>query len=252
MSECGDTQNGRLTRVLLVNIASMHGELFKFALRGERDLCLVGTASSVAELEDLFRTSAPDVALVGTRGPQDQAAVLCFLEQTTNLSPKTRQIVISPEMDREDTVSYFRAGARGLLCGSKTDLAMLVKCIRCVDRGQIWANSEQLNLLLESLAHPRHFKVTNVLGDALLSQREEQVLDLLASGLSNRELAAALKLSEHTIKNHLFRIFDKLGVSNRLEAVLYALTHREQRATLATPDPSTFPPVTLFRGGLSG
>jgi DNA-binding NarL/FixJ family response regulator len=62
------------------------------------------------------------------------------------------------------------------------------------------------------------------------------VLQLLADGLSNRELAKTLSLSEHTIKNHLFRIFDKLGVSSRMEAVLYAISQREQRMTL---QPST-------------
>jgi DNA-binding CsgD family transcriptional regulator len=95
--------------------------------------------------------------------------------------------------------------------------------------GQIWANASQLDLLIRSLSLPRSLKVTNVLGDSLLSNREEQVLHLLADGLSNRELAAALKLSEHTVKNHLFRIFDKLGVSSRMEAVLYAMSQREQR-----------------------
>jgi DNA-binding NarL/FixJ family response regulator len=70
-----------------------------------------------------------------------------------------------------------------------------------------------------------------------LSKREEQVLHLLADGLSNRELAHALKLSEHTVKNHLFRIFDKLGVSNRMEAVLYAISQREQRPGIHRPQP---------------
>ena len=251
MSDRGGSSAGRVVKVMLVNVAAMHGDLFHRALRDEQDLSVIGAASSIAELELLVRQSVPDVSLIGTRGPQDEACVLAYLEQTSVVTPKTRQIVISPDMDRENVVSYFRGGARGLLCGSTTDVARLMKCIRCVDRGQIWANAEQLNQLLESLAYPRHFKVTNVLGDALLSQREEQVLDLLASGLSNRELAAALKLSEHTIKNHLFRIFDKLGVSNRLEAVLYAMTHRGPHTGPSSANPSTFPAAPLFRESLS-
>ena len=136
---------------------------------------------------------------------------------------------MSEDMGREDVVSFFRSGARGLVCKLHTDVSVLMKCIRCVSAGQVWANSEQLEQLLRSLSHPRSLKVTNVLGDSLLSQREQQVLHLLADGLSNRDLAKTLKLSEHTIKNHLFRIFDKLGVSNRMEAVLYAISLREQR-----------------------
>jgi DNA-binding NarL/FixJ family response regulator len=134
-------------------------------------------------------------------------------------------------MSREDVVSFFRKGARGLLCKSQSDVSLLLKCIACVSAGQVWANAEQLEMLLRSLSHPRSLTVTNVIGDALLSQREEQVLDLLARGLSNRDLAKELKLSEHTVKNHLFRIFDKLGVSNRMEAVLYAMNNGKQKAS---------------------
>jgi DNA-binding CsgD family transcriptional regulator len=67
--------------------------------------------------------------------------------------------------------------------------------------------------------------IVNAKGLPILSAREEEVLHLLAKGLSNRDLATALTLSEHTIRNHLFHIFDKLGVSSRMEAVLYAFNH---------------------------
>ena len=92
-----------------------------------------------------------------------------------------------------------------------------------------------MDQLVRSLSSPRTFAVTNVLGDTLLSKREEQVLHFLADGMSNRELATTLKLSEHTVKNHLFRIFDKLGVSNRMEAVLYVISQKEQKRSAMLP-----------------
>jgi DNA-binding NarL/FixJ family response regulator len=85
------------------------------------------------------------------------------------------------------------------------------------------------------VSRPKSTDVTDAKGRPLLTAREQQVLHLLADGLSNSELATMLRLSEHTIKNHLFRIYDKLGVSNRMEAVLYALTPRN---TLPIPETS--------------
>ena len=180
-----------------------------------------------SELEALFTLSRPSVALVGSEGWGKQANVLPFLHQVSHAAPSVRTIVMASRIDQDEVVAFFQAGARGLLCGDHADVPLLTKCIQCVAKGQIWASAPQLELLLRSLSTPRSLRVTNVLGMSLLSKREEQVLHLLADGLSNRELAAALSLSEHTIKNHLFRIFDKLGVSNRMEAVLYAIAQRD-------------------------
>jgi DNA-binding NarL/FixJ family response regulator len=229
MSNRTQTTSGSCVSLILVNNTAITTDLLRYAFAGEESIRIVGCAATMDELRTVLSERTPDVALVGTRGGRQESTALPFLEHTAVVAPTVRQIVIAAEMDREDVVSFFRNGARGLLCGSQTDVSLLIKCIRCVSMGQIWANASQLDLLIRSLSLPRSLKVTNVLGDSLLSNREEQVLHLLADGLSNRELAAALKLSEHTVKNHLFRIFDKLGVSSRMEAVLYAMSQREQR-----------------------
>ena len=199
-------------------------DLLCFAFAGQGTIQLVGCAATPSELDWLLSQRSPDVALVGSSGSRQESVALPFLEQIAATGAAVRPIVVSEDMGREDVVALFRSGARGLICKLHTDVSLLMKCISCVSEGQVWANSEQLEQLLRSLSHPRSLKVTNVMGDSLLSQREEQVLRLLADGLSNRDLAKTLKLSEHTVKNHLFRIFDKLGVSNRMEAVLYAIS----------------------------
>ena len=141
-----------------------------------------------------------------------------------------RAIVLGQNLSDHDEIAVLHAGARGLLRENEVNLLTLVKCISSVAEGQVWANSQQIDRLLTSLSRLQTPRVTNVLGDAILSKREEEVLNLLSEGMSNRDLAVALKLSEHTVKNHLFRIFDKLGVSNRMEAVLYAMSRRETQA----------------------
>jgi DNA-binding NarL/FixJ family response regulator len=91
--------------------------------------------------------------------------------------------------------------------------------------GQIWANTEQLSFLLDLVSEVPSLRVVNSRGGEMLTPREEQVVALVAEGLSNRETARELNLSEHTIKKYLFRIFDKLGISSRVELVLYAVNH---------------------------
>jgi DNA-binding NarL/FixJ family response regulator len=98
-----------------------------------------------------------------------------------------------------------------------------------VSNGQVWANSEQLNHLLDLIAEVPSLRVFNSQGDQLLTPREEQVVALVAEGLGNRDIARELNLSEHTIKKYLFRIFDKLGTSTRVELVLYAVHHGDPR-----------------------
>jgi DNA-binding NarL/FixJ family response regulator len=91
-----------------------------------------------------------------------------------------------------------------------------------VNAGQVWASSTELQYLLEALTQPA-VTAFNGKGNSVLSAREIDVVRCVSEGLTNREIAQRLKLTEHTVKNYLFRIFDKLGVSSRVEVVLYAL-----------------------------
>src|SRR5256712_9202271 len=112
-----------------------------------------------------------------------------------------------------------------LFAFSEYPFRLLCKCIQSVHHGQVWANSEQLQYLIEVVTQVPSLRRVKALGGKLLTPREEQVVALVADGPSNREVAHELCLSEHTIKKYLFRIFDKLGISSRVELVLYAVSH---------------------------
>jgi DNA-binding NarL/FixJ family response regulator len=105
---------------------------------------------------------------------------------------------------------------------------MLCRCVERVYEGQIWANSLQMGLALEALAQLAPSPPTNHDRLNLLTKREKDVVRLLTEGLTNRDIAGELNLSEHTIKNYLFRMFDKVGVSNRVELVLYAASSAKE------------------------
>jgi len=121
-------------------------------------------------------------------------------------------------------VDAFRAGARGVFFLSESSFKSLCRCVEQVHAGQIWASSAELSEVMDAFTQLAPMRVVNADGMSLLTKREEDVVRLLAEGLQNREIAKELKLSEHTVKNYLFHIFDKLGVSSRVELALYAVS----------------------------
>jgi DNA-binding NarL/FixJ family response regulator len=142
-----------------------------------------------------------------------------------------RVIVLAEKRHPHMVVAAFSSGAKGFFCLENSRLNDLGKCIERVHNGQIWANSEELSLVMgvferfSMSALP--LGVVNALGTRLLSPREEDVVKLLMEGMQNREIARTLNLSGHTIKNYLFNIYEKLGISSRTELLLYVLTPRK-------------------------
>jgi DNA-binding NarL/FixJ family response regulator len=135
---------------------------------------------------------------------------------------------------RELVVDAFRFGAHGVIFRDEP-VETLCKCIHAVSEGQVWANSLHLGFLLEALTQVSPVRLQDARGGNLLTKREEDVARLVAEGMSNREISRQLRLSEHTVRNYLFRVFEKLGISSRVELVLYCLQQR-QNLPLAFPN----------------
>jgi DNA-binding NarL/FixJ family response regulator len=106
-------------------------------------------------------------------------------------------------------------------------LKSLSKCIQAVHQGQIWASNEDLEHVISALSTQKPLQLNNALGTPLLTRREEDVVRLVADGLRNREIALRLKVKEHSVRNYIYRIFEKLGVSSRVELMLYMFSHRD-------------------------
>lgn len=212
--------------VLIADGDNLGCQLMAGALRRCRNYFdVVAVASSSPDAISKLETYKPHVAVLSPElqdGPQTGFKVLQELRRS---HPQTAAVMLLHSPERTPVIDAFRCGARGVISrdGSFKDLS---KCIRNVHRGRIWATNEDLEILLEALSHMQSIQINKTDGTALLTPRERDTVRLVAEGMKNREIAAALQVTEHTISNYLYRIFEKLGVSSRVELILYATSHR--------------------------
>ncbi|HEX4920682.1 MAG TPA: response regulator transcription factor, partial [Candidatus Bathyarchaeia archaeon] len=148
-----------------------------------------------------------------------------------NAHPETGLILLGDRYNCNKVIRALRMGARGLFCRVNSSFRALCRCISVVHQGQFWLDTEQISYVIDAITTPQPTRLISWDGKCLLSPREEQVVSLVAEALGNRDIAQQLKIKENTIKKSLLRIYDKLGVSNRVELVLYALAHRSTERT---------------------
>jgi len=208
--------SSRMQSQLLVNALHRRPEFHVSACRLDSDAILTALAASPAH-----------VILVSH--DQHQSQGLGMVRRIHLAYPEIPKVLLVESYDRPLVVNALRSGARGIFCFTKSPFRALCRCITRVSHGEIWVNTEQLQFLIDVITQVPSLRVVNAQGDQLLTPREEQVVALVAEGLSNRDIAHELKLSEHTVKKYLFRIFDKLGISTRVELVLYAVNHGDSR-----------------------
>lgn len=227
--ECADIS------VVIAEANQLNCQLVESAFRSRRNhVAIVASAVGSRETLDVIKARAPDVAIISAQmetGPLDGYHILRELHSSQT---KTRLILLLGSRERELVIDAFRGGARGVVFRDEP-LDTLAKCIRAVHRGQVWASSLHLGYLLDVLSQ-MPMRLHDSQGMELLSKREAEVTRLVAEGLTNRGISAQLRLSEHTVRNYLFRIFDKLGVSTRVELVLYCFQEQQSRPAAPARD----------------
>ena len=211
--------------ILIADETPMSCQLLKNALvRSRFPFEVVACATSRSEIMQCMNADSVEIALVSESlkgGPLEGFQVVSDLRTSF---PATRVIALLKSAPNDMVVDAFRAGAKGVFCRAEP-VEALCKCIRVVHSGQIWVNSHQLNFIVEALVNAAPLRLTDSKGRYLLAKREAEVANLVAEGLSNRDVAQRLGLSEHTVSNYLFRIYERLGISSRVELVLYILRY---------------------------
>ena len=215
--------------VLVADSNRMQAQLLTSALRRHSEFRVTTCALDSALILQSANSRPPGVVLLSLNASTNTTETITILHRFHRSHPLIPKVLLVESFDRELVVSAFRSGVRGVFSITDSNLRLLRKCISRVAAGQIWANTEQLNYIVDLVSQVPSLRVLNAQGTNLLTPREEQVVALVAEGLGNRQIAAELSLSEHTIKKYLFRIFEKLGVSSRVELVLYAVNNGDPR-----------------------
>jgi len=222
-------------RLLIAESNEMNCQLVKNAFRPKhKRVTVVGSVVRGIEALQLLKETRPDVAIISAQLQEGALEGYRVLRQMHKTHTRTRAIMLLNSRDRELVIDAFRCGARGVIFRDEA-IEILGKCIHAVNHGQVWADSENMRTLVDALAETMPLRFRETRGIERLSKREAEVVRLVAEGLSNKEISRQLRLSEHTVRNYLFHVFDKLGVSTRVELVLYCLHDRQT----ATPPPET-------------
>jgi len=191
-----------------------------------RNFTVVAYGPTPQEFLQKVSKNHPDVVVISAVLQDDPDSGLEIVRAVRTASPSTRVVVLLDRSEPLPVIDAFSAGAGGVVCQTEP-LEVLRKCIRSVHEGQIWASSQELQWIVKALGEREPVRVRNVKGEILLTNREGEIVGLVAEGLTNSEIGLKLGVSAHTVKNHLFRIFEKLGVSTRVELILYTLSRKQ-------------------------
>lgn len=217
--------SGRIN-IVIADRDKMGGQLMASALkRCRKQFDIVAVTTNSADAIGELNSHKPDVVLVSPQLEDGADAGFKVLQSLRAAHPETAGIMMLQTTVRDAVIDSFRAGARGIFYRSDSFKA-LSKCIKTVHEGKIWANTQELEYILEALS--QHKPVTRHHGSALLTPSEQQVVRLVCEGMKNKEIAQQLGLTEHTVSNYMYRIFDKLGMSSRLQLLLYAMSKQDE------------------------
>lgn len=218
----------RRIRVVIADDHPIVRDGLKHLFEQTDDIVVVGEAGDGREAIEQIQTHTPDVILLDLRMPQvDGFAVLQSLQ---NSGGKVKSIIFTASEDKNEYVQAMKLGCSGIVL-KQTNTQLIAKSIRKVFGGEIWLDSHTTAAVMRQFASntdvPTTSGPTGANGKARerspLSQREREIVALVAQGYKNKEMAEKMFISEQTVKNHLHNIFDKLGVSDRLELALYAI-----------------------------
>jgi two-component system, NarL family, nitrate/nitrite response regulator NarL len=222
-SESNHTSKGTV-RIMIADDHPIVRDGLKKLLRLESDFEIVAEAGDGGEVLEMVTQTDPDILLLDLRMPNlDGLAALQALQQSNG---RTRVIVLTASEDKNEFVQAMKLGCSGIVL-KHTAPELIVKSIRKVHSGEIWLDSHTTAAVMQqfSTGLATNRGASGARERNPLSTREREIVSLVAQGYKNKEMAEKMFISEQTVKNHLHNIFDKLGVSDRLELALYAI-HR--------------------------
>jgi two-component system, NarL family, nitrate/nitrite response regulator NarL len=205
-------------RILIVDRDEMSSDLLAVRLAREGNLQASGIRS--ADLLDSMATGDVQLVVIGADLNQVPKAGFDLAQAVHRQHPTAPIVMILNQSTQDAVINAFRSGARGVF-SRQQQISDFFDCVEHVRKGFIWAGSQETAFLVDALASGPCDSTFWAIDSSPLTIRELQVVKCAARGKTNKKIACELGLSEHTVKNYLFRAFEKLGVSNRVELLFY-------------------------------
>lgn len=214
-------ESGEAIRVIVADSESIFRVGVRKIMALEDDIRIVAQVESAEAAVTAVGRFSADVLLLEM---SSQAPAAKLLSNLLSVQPQLKIVVVVAELSEPVTVEYLRLGIRGILLRSISP-DLLVRCIRKVYAGETWLNNQGVNWVIEAY-RTQAMQLTTPQNQIKLSPKELQIIAGVTQGLRNKDIAAEVATTEQVVKNYLRKVYDKLGVSDRLELALYCIHHR--------------------------
>jgi DNA-binding NarL/FixJ family response regulator len=224
--------NGQFIRVIVADTQAIFRAGLRKIFAVEDDVRVVGQAETLSQALSAAQKFSADVMLFeAALAPNPLEAVSDLLRQ----NPGLRLVVVTQEPQEEITLDLFRRGAHGIV-SREVEPELLVDCIRAVSKGQAWLDSRGIQWVLEAY-RSQSTRPGNARTKVQLTPKESLIVSCVTQGMKNKEIAQRVGTTEQVVKNYLRKVYDKLGVADRLELALYCLSNRVVEGAPKPPAP---------------
>jgi DNA-binding NarL/FixJ family response regulator len=219
-SEAGADGKGRYVRVIVADTQAIFRAGLRKIFALEDDIRVVGQAETLAQAQSAVKKFASDVVIFeGALAPNPVEAVAELIRQ----NPQMRIVVVTPGADEELTLELFRRGAHGIV-SREVEPELMLDCLRKVAAGETWLDSQGIHWVLEAYRNQNN-RPAGARPKVQLTPKETLIVSCVTQGMKNKEIALRVGTTEQVVKNYLRKVYDKLGVADRLELALYCLNH---------------------------
>ena len=225
-------------RVILADSQAIYRVGMKKVFALEDDIRVVAQAENLANLHAALQRYPTDVVLLEG---QMIAGTIDAIPDLVRRSPDAKLIVQVVEADEANIVELYRRGVRGVVPRSISP-DLLIKCVRKIADGETWIDNQSISWVIEAY-RSQASALTNPRVQPKLSKKELAIISCITRGMRNKEIAYQIGTTEQVIKNYLRKVYDKLGVSDRLELALYCLHHQLLKSYLQEPEALPIPPA---------
>ena len=229
----GEEGGKGIIRVILADTQAIFRAGLRKIFALEDDIRVVGQAETLAQTQTAVKKFSADVLVFESAlAPNPVEAVASFISQ----SPTVRIIVVTPTSDEDLTLELFRRGAHGIL-SREVEPETMVDCLRKVALGETWLDTKGTQWVMEAYRN-QNSRPSGGRPKVQLTPKETLIVSCVTQGMKNKEIALRVGTTEQVVKNYLRKVYDKLGVADRLELALYCLNHHVVDSTKVPPMPT--------------